>query len=117
MCSKSNCLISFALLLSLVLCGVASADLVGWWRLDDGTGTTAIDSSDSGNDGTLVGDPQWVSGKRAHLAIGLVERADATGANGCFPGVNDIGLTGCPLAILPGGTCPIEYQVVPDTGT
>ncbi|MEE9465699.1 MAG: LamG-like jellyroll fold domain-containing protein, partial [Candidatus Neomarinimicrobiota bacterium] len=30
---------------------------------DDGAGTTAIDSSDFGNDGTLVGDPQWVTGQ------------------------------------------------------
>jgi hypothetical protein len=37
--------------------------LIGWWKLDDGTGTTAIDSSDNGNDGTLRGNPRWVSGK------------------------------------------------------
>ncbi|MHC4582445.1 MAG: hypothetical protein ACYS14_13400, partial [Planctomycetota bacterium] len=63
MCRKSNHLISFALLVGLVLASAAQADLVGWWKLDDGSGTTAIDSSDSGNDGTLQGDPQWVAGK------------------------------------------------------
>jgi len=36
--------------------------LVGWWKLDEGSGTTALDSSDYGNHGTLVGDPQWVVG-------------------------------------------------------
>ncbi|MFH1587589.1 MAG: LamG domain-containing protein, partial [Candidatus Diapherotrites archaeon] len=28
--------------------------LVGWWRMDDGAGTTAVDSSGSGNNGTLT---------------------------------------------------------------
>ena len=35
----------------------------GWWRFDDGAGTTAADSSGNGNDGTLSGDPQRVAGK------------------------------------------------------
>jgi hypothetical protein len=36
--------------------------LVGWWMFDDGSGTVAKDSSGKGNDGTLNGGPQWVSG-------------------------------------------------------
>ncbi len=36
------------------------AGLVGYWRLDDGSGTTATDSSSSGNDGQLQGNPTWV---------------------------------------------------------
>jgi hypothetical protein len=35
---------------------------VGYWTFDDGAGTVALDSSGKGNDGTLVGDPQWVAG-------------------------------------------------------
>jgi len=54
-------LVSIVLVLGLV--GSVSADLVGWWRLDDGSGTTAIDSSGTGNDGTINGDPKWVDGK------------------------------------------------------
>ena len=54
-------LVSIVLVLGLV--GSVSADLVGWWRLDDGSGTTAIDSSGNGNDGTITGDPKWVAGK------------------------------------------------------
>jgi hypothetical protein len=40
---------------------VAAADpsLVGWWQLDDGSGTLAADSSDAGNNGELFGDPVW----------------------------------------------------------
>ena len=63
MCRKSNHPIFLAVLLSLFLINAVQADLVGWWRLDDGAGTTAVDSSDSGNDGTLAGDPKWVAGK------------------------------------------------------
>ena len=37
--------------------------IVGLWLLDEGTGTAAADSSGNGNDGTLIGDPQWVNGK------------------------------------------------------
>ena len=37
--------------------------LVGWWKFDDGTGTTARDSSMYRHDGTLVGAAQWVDGQ------------------------------------------------------
>ncbi|HUU16920.1 MAG TPA: LamG domain-containing protein [Sedimentisphaerales bacterium] len=36
--------------------------LVAWWKLDDGSGTTAVDSSGNGHNGTLVGDTSWVDG-------------------------------------------------------
>jgi hypothetical protein len=36
--------------------------LVGHWKLDDGSGTIAEDSSPNANHGTLQGDPQWVTG-------------------------------------------------------
>jgi len=55
-------LVSFVLVLSLALTSVAKAadpDLVGWWRFDDGFGTTA---------GTLQGDTAWVTG---HLGKAL----------------------------------------------
>jgi hypothetical protein len=42
--------------LTVVLTGTVNAadpSLVGWWKLDEGSGTTAIDSSGHGNNGTL----------------------------------------------------------------
>jgi len=36
--------------------------LIGHWKLDEGAGTIASDSSGLGNDGTLGGNPQWVAG-------------------------------------------------------
>lgn len=51
--------------LVLALASVANAtdpNLVGWWKLDDTSGPNAVDSSGKGNNGTLVGSPQWVAG-------------------------------------------------------
>jgi len=63
MCRKLLFLASFVLVLGLTLTGPARADLVAWWMFDDGSGTTALDSSGNGNNGTLTGDPQWVAGQ------------------------------------------------------
>jgi hypothetical protein len=60
---KLICLISFVLILGLTPTNTASAELAGWWKLDEGSGITAYDSSGNGNDGTLQGDPQWVEGQ------------------------------------------------------
>jgi len=35
--------------------------LVGYWRFDEGSGTTTADSSGHGNTGTLMNGPQWVA--------------------------------------------------------
>jgi hypothetical protein len=37
--------------------------LIAWYKFNDGSGTTAVDSSVNGNNGTLVGNPQWVAGQ------------------------------------------------------
>ncbi|MDE2172757.1 MAG: right-handed parallel beta-helix repeat-containing protein, partial [Patescibacteria group bacterium] len=41
----------------------AGSGLVGWWKFDEGSGTTAGDSSGSGNVGTLIGTnlPLWTA--------------------------------------------------------
>lgn len=40
-----------------------TSGLVGWWKFDEGAGTSATDSSGSGNTGTLNGSVTWVTGK------------------------------------------------------
>jgi hypothetical protein len=40
----------------------ADSGLVGWWKFDEGSGTTAGDSAGS-NTGTLINGPTWVTGK------------------------------------------------------
>jgi hypothetical protein len=60
MCRKMIYLVSFILVLSVS--GSVCADLVGHWKLDDGSGTVVADSSGNGNDGTIVGNPTWIPG-------------------------------------------------------
>jgi concanavalin A-like lectin/glucanase superfamily protein/F5/8 type C domain-containing protein len=59
---------SFLVLLSLLILGVAGSvmaqsdpTLIGWWRFDEGAGTTATDSSGNGPDIELV-DTTWEAG-------------------------------------------------------
>jgi hypothetical protein len=67
MSKATACLLLVAL---CILIQVASAhafnagpdpSLVGWWKLDEGSGTTANDSSGNGNNGTINGTPTWVT--------------------------------------------------------
>jgi len=37
--------------------------LVGWWSLDEGSGSVAVDWSGHDNHGNIVGEPQWVDGQ------------------------------------------------------
>ena len=37
--------------------------MVGYWKFDEGSGTTAYDSSGYGNNGTLYNGPTWTAGK------------------------------------------------------
>ena len=41
---------------------VSDPNLVGWWKLDEGEGTTAVDWSGQGNHGTLHGGTEWIDG-------------------------------------------------------
>ncbi|MFC1604394.1 LamG-like jellyroll fold domain-containing protein [Planctomycetota bacterium] len=60
MCRRLTYLIAFFLILNVA--GNASANLVAHWNFDDGSGSTAQDSSGNGNHGTLFGNPQWITG-------------------------------------------------------
>jgi len=65
MCRKWIYLACLLILLGLPQAGVTNAadgSLVGWWKLDETSGTIAHDSSGYGNVGTLRGDPQWTAG-------------------------------------------------------
>ncbi|MCP4612215.1 MAG: LamG domain-containing protein, partial [Planctomycetes bacterium] len=63
MSKKMIYLLSFVFVLSVALTGTARAELVAWWRFDEGSGTAALDSSGFGNDGVIEGDAQWVAGQ------------------------------------------------------
>ena len=63
-----TCFLSGTLVLSQVTATALAADappagLVGYWRLDEGVGTTAFDYSGKGAHGTVVGGAEWVTGE------------------------------------------------------
>jgi len=60
--------ISLIVVISLMLAGISDAKIdpktaVGIWLFDEGSGDTAKDSSKNGNDGILIGSPEWVDGE------------------------------------------------------
>jgi len=62
MSKKLICLVCFVLALGMVLTSVVQAELIGWWKFEEGSGDIAYDSSGNGHHGTLLGTPEWVSG-------------------------------------------------------
>jgi hypothetical protein len=65
MCKKLICLVFSFLVFGVMTNG--RADLVGHWKLDEGSGTTVADVSGNGNDGTITAnaafvDPTWIVG-------------------------------------------------------
>ena len=64
MCRKLIYLTSFTFVLSFALAGATRAELIGWWRLDEGTGTTVADMSGRNHNGQFAeGTPEWINGK------------------------------------------------------
>ncbi|MBR9680945.1 MAG: LamG domain-containing protein, partial [Candidatus Altiarchaeota archaeon] len=61
---------------------LAQTDILGYWTLDDGSGTTVADSSDNGLDGTFVSDPQWTTDSKSGGA--LYFDGDGGGTNGDY---------------------------------
>jgi hypothetical protein len=59
MCRPLIYLLSFAYLLGFFSTSASQAELVGWWRFNEGSGETANDSSGNEHHGTLLGSPQW----------------------------------------------------------
>ena len=78
-------LISYFTFLPKVIASAPTSGLVGYWNFDEGTGTTAGDSSGNGNTGTLVNGPTWTTGK---VGSGALQ----------FDGVNDYVNMGDPVS-------------------
>ena len=65
------------------------SDLVGWWKFDENTGTTSVDSSGS-NNATLYGDAGWDTGKNGS-ALQVSGAGYAYTGSGNGPTVGDNG--------------------------
>ncbi|MEJ2703455.1 MAG: LamG domain-containing protein [Sedimentisphaerales bacterium] len=67
MCRKSVVWRLFVLVLGLSIAAsnaLAQEGLIGYWKFDEASGTTAADSAGADNDGTLIGDGLvWMAGK------------------------------------------------------
>jgi len=63
MLKRMLCLTTFVVL-GLTQIGVSGdiPDLAAWWALDDGSGTSVLDSSGNDHHGEAYGDPAWVAG-------------------------------------------------------
>jgi len=92
MCKKLIYVASSVFCLSLILTNTANADLVGWWRLDEGSGITINDSSGNDHHGTVEGTPEWGFGPEGFGgALGFSQTSgaycgvfDPTGGTGTF---------------------------------
>ncbi len=77
--------------LSQTMNATGTGGLVGYWALNETSGTTAFDSSGNNNNGTLVNGPVWTSAGRVGGALQ-------------FDGVNDYVSLGNPPSMIPGNT-------------
>ena len=90
-------LVSFVFGFGLILTSsgnAADADLVGWWKLDETSGTIAHDASGNGNDGTLNGDPVWV--------IGKTDGALLLDGDGDYVDIGSVGISGIDTRTIAG---------------
>jgi hypothetical protein len=55
---------------------VVDEGLIGWWKLGDGAGTVAADSSGHGDDGVLSAGVTWVAGRDGSGAISIAGGVD-----------------------------------------
>lgn len=53
----------FGVLASSTYAAIDPETIVGIWLFDEGEGDVAMDSSENGNDGNFMGEPEWVDGK------------------------------------------------------
>ena len=70
MCKRLMFLVCFVVLAGVAF-SPASAEIVGWWKFDEGSGTTANDSSGLGHTGNIQGTTSWVEGFVGPYAISL----------------------------------------------
>jgi hypothetical protein len=59
----------------------SSSGIVGWWKMNEGSGITAADSSGSNNPGTLTNGPTWSTGSPVKEQSALWVGTNGAGAN------------------------------------
>jgi hypothetical protein len=119
MCRRLVCMLFLVFLLGLALTNAASAELIGWWRLDEGSGTMAFDSSGFGNDARFEGAPVWMDNGKLGNALRFNGSSDYLAA----PDSESLDINGDQLSMaawINGEDWPAANHVVrkvADTGT
>ena len=119
MCRKLICLISLVFVWGLTLTDPAHAELVAWWRLDEGSGMMAFDSSGNVNDASFEGAPEWVEDGKFGKALKFNGSSDYLAA----PDSESLDINGDQLSIaawINGEDWPAANHIVrkiADTGT
>lgn len=73
-----------------------TSNQVGWYKFDEGTGTaTTADSSGTGNTGTLVSSPSWVTGKIGPYALNFNGTTQSVTVNGLASSIATGDVTMC----------------------
>ncbi|MFH1881515.1 MAG: LamG domain-containing protein [Planctomycetota bacterium] len=115
MCKKLIYVASSVFCLSLILTNTANADLVGWWRLDEGSGITVNDSSGNDHHGTVQGTPEWGFGPEGFG--GALGFSQTTGAYcGVFDPTGGTGTFTLTLWCLWDGTQSIQHFLTKSNG-
>jgi len=101
--------------LSIILTSIANADIVGWWRFDEGSGITVNDSSGNDHHGTVQGTPEWGFGPEGFG--GALGFSQTTGAYcGVFDPTGGTGTFTLTLWCLWDGTQSIQHFLTKSNG-
>ena len=102
--------LSVCLALAFCVFGVSSAnaDLVAHYEMEEDGGTTLVDTTSYGNDGTITGGPDWVGG-----VYGLALDLDGSGDYALVPDDSSLDITGAITlaAWVKPGTVGTQYLI------
>ena len=117
MCRNLIYLFSFVLMPGIILTNSANAELVGWWRFNEGSGDVCNDSSGNGHDGTILGTPQWASGPEGFGPALVFNPETCTGIDcGIFDPTNGTGQFTLALWAFQDGTGTYQHFLTKSNG-
>ncbi|MCP4607183.1 MAG: LamG domain-containing protein [Planctomycetes bacterium] len=79
MCRRLICLTSIVLVLGCIITNTTLAENIGWWKFDEGSGSTAFDTSGNDHHADILGTPEWVVGPPGFS--GALDFTNSRGAN------------------------------------
>jgi len=105
---RSISLASVTLVLGLILTSTLQAETIAWWKFDEGSGSTAYDSSGNDHHAEVLGTPQWGDGPLGFS--GALDFSETVGANcGDFDPTGGTGVFTLTLWCLWDGTSGTQH--------